>query len=48
MQNKNLYKTLTKERFSMMKNEFTWMSSKINVCEVCYLDLTTNQYASPQ
>ena len=31
-----------------MKADFSWTSSNVKVCEGCYLDLTTNQFASTQ
>eukprot|EP00349_Pseudokeronopsis_sp_Brazil_P005147 CAMPEP_0202968052 /NCGR_PEP_ID=MMETSP1396-20130829/13169_1 /ASSEMBLY_ACC=CAM_ASM_000872 /TAXON_ID= /ORGANISM="Pseudokeronopsis sp., Strain Brazil" /LENGTH=63 /DNA_ID=CAMNT_0049693887 /DNA_START=108 /DNA_END=296 /DNA_ORIENTATION=+ len=43
-----MFKTLTKERFRMMEQDHTWRNTFVKVCDGCFLDLTTNQFASAQ
>jgi hypothetical protein len=41
-----MYGTLTKERYDMMKSNYNWRTAVVQVCEVCYLDLTANENVS--
>ena len=39
--NKNMYNTLTQERYDKMQNDVMWMNTLVKVCDNCFLKLTT-------